>query len=76
MLCLLIILSCCVGAKRVLVRAFAGDEARPFGPVRLRYDVSSRICLAGLSVFCPFFSCIAWCVRWIRVGSSYLRYPE
>ena len=29
--CLLIILSCCVGAKRVLVRAFAGDEARPFG---------------------------------------------
>ena len=31
--CLLIIFSFCVGAKTVLVRAFAGDEARPFGPV-------------------------------------------
>ena len=31
--CLLIIFSCYGGAERVLVRAFAGDEARPLGPV-------------------------------------------
>ena len=31
--CLLIIFSCLGDAERVLVRAFAGDEARPFGPV-------------------------------------------
>ena len=31
--CLLIIFSCCGDAKMVLVRAFAGDEARPFSPV-------------------------------------------
>ena len=31
--CLLIIFSGCGDAERVLVREFAGDEARPLGPV-------------------------------------------
>ena len=50
---------------------------------RVWYDVSSRIFLAGLSVILQkskvhfvLLSCVAWCVRWVGVGSGYLRYPE
>ena len=32
----------------------------------------TRIDLVNLTLL----SCVAWCVRWVDVGSSYLRYPK
>ena len=60
MLCLLIILSCCGGAKRVLVRAFAGDEARPSVEVAL-HDI---LLVVPIVCVCP----TAW-----GIGNLFLR---